>query len=452
MSTLIRDAVVVTVDRDSTIHDPGAVLIDGTRIVDLGPSDALAARYPDAERVDGRRKLLIPGLVSTHTHVGNTLFRGRAEDAGLGCVGGMYLPMGVVVQPGERLAVGSLTYAELLRSGVTTVLEMEPGVEVYAPFVERLGLRSAMGVMVNDVDMRRFCAGDVVFDETRNAAQMAEAVAFAERWHGAADGRITALITPDMTICSSPRQLAAARAAADRLGLRLSTHCGWGAEEVAITRRLHGLSPFEYLDRHGLLAADVVVAHCYHMDEADFDRLARGGAAVSHCPLMNSVRGQIAPALAMRERGIRLSLGIDNMFDDFLEVLRACVAMARVHAGHPTAMLCHEALELATAGGAAALGMADSIGSIEVGKRADLVMIDMRPFGLAPVLDPVQDLVWHGHARDVHTVWVDGRVVVRDGTLVNADEAQLVDAAESAAQAAWGRFVATYGGIMAPSP
>jgi len=238
----------------------------------VGPADEVAARHPDASVVDGRRKLLIPGLVSTHTHVGYTLFRGRAEDAGLGCVSGMYLPMGVIVSPDERLALGSLTYGELLRSGVTTVLEMEPGVEVYAPFVERLGIRSAMGVMVNDADMERFCAGRIVFDPAKNRAQMHEAVVFAERWHGAAGGRITAMITPDMTICSSPTQLDDCRAAADRLGLRLSTHCGWGADEAAVTERLHGLSPFEYRPgdaRYGDL-----------MDEVQ-DRRVRGSAKSS---------------------------------------------------------------------------------------------------------------------------------------------------------------------------
>ena len=452
MSTLIRDAVVVTVDAEGTIHDPGAVVVDGRDIVDVGPADEVAARHPDADVVDGRRKLLVPGLVSTHTHVGYTLFRGRAEDAGLGCVSGMYLPMSVVVTPEERLAVGALTYGELLRSGVTTVLEMEPGVEVYAPFVEKLGIRSAMGVMVNDADMERFCAGEIVFDPHKNAEQMHEAVEFARRWNGAADGRITTLITPDMTICSSPTQLDDCRSAADRLGLRMSTHCGFGEFEVDVTQRLHGLTPFEYLKRHGLLDEDVVVAHCYHMGEHDFDLLAHGGAAVAHCPLMNSVRGAIAPALAMRERGITVSLGIDNMFDDFMEVLRACVSMARIRAEDPTAMLCHEALALATMGGAKALGMADRIGSIEIGKRADLALIDMRRFGLAPALDPVQNLVWHGHARDVHTVWVDGRVVVAGGALVHADEAELVDAAETAGQAAWSRFVEKHGGIMAPAP
>ena len=137
------------------------------------------------------------------------------------------------------------------------------------------------------------------------------------------------------------------------------------------------------------------------------------------------------------------------MFADYFDVLRACVLMARIRARDATTMLTPEALELATMGGARALGLDREIGSIEAGKRADLVVLDYRAFGLTPTLDPVQNLVYHAHAKDVETVLVDGRVVVDDRRLVHVDGAALVDAAQEAATAAWRRFVAKYGGIMA---
>src|SRR5262245_64977216 len=133
MSLLIRDATVITVDSQRRIFEPGAVYVDGARIVDVGPSDEVVRRHATAARViDGRRKVVIPGFVSAHNHVGYTLFRGRAEDAGLGCVTGMYFPMTTVVTRAERLAVGALTYPGLLQRGVTTVLEMEGDADVYA--------------------------------------------------------------------------------------------------------------------------------------------------------------------------------------------------------------------------------------------------------------------------------------------------------------------------------
>jgi 5-methylthioadenosine/S-adenosylhomocysteine deaminase len=185
----------------------------------------------------------------------------------------------------------------------------------------------------------------------------------------------------------------------------------------------------EHARRNGLLAPDVGAAHCYVVDEADVALLAETRAAVAHCPLINAVRGHIAPVAELLRRGVTVGLGIDNMFADYFDVVRACVLMARIRARDATTMLTPEALDLATMGGARALGLEREIGSIEAGKRADLVVLDYRAFGLTPTLDPVQNLVYHAHARDVETA--------------------LVDAAQDAATAAWDRFVAKYGGIMA---
>jgi cytosine/adenosine deaminase-related metal-dependent hydrolase len=450
MSFLIRDATVLTVDPTGRVIDPGAVYVEGARIVDVGPSEAVVRRHPTAARiVDGRRKVVIPGLISTHNHVGYTMFRGRAEDAGLGCVSGQYFPMTTVVTREERRAIGSLTYAEMLRSGVTTVLEMEEDADVYAPFVERLGIRSAMGVMTLDVDVDGLRHDRYRYDPALRETQVRQAVEFAEAWHGRADGRITAIMAPNMTISSSPELLRASRTAADRLGLRLSIHLGWGEGEVAATRRLHGVSPFEYARQHGLLAPDVVVAHCYVIEPADIRLLAEARASVAHCPLMNAVRGHIAPVAELLRQGVTVSLGIDSMFADYFDVLRACVLVARIRAHDATTMLTPQALALATMGGATALGMSREIGSLEVGKRADLAVLDYRSFGLTPQLDPIQNLVYHAHARDVEMVLVDGRVVVDDHRLVAVDAAALVDEAQVAASDVWRRFVAKYGGIMA---
>jgi 5-methylthioadenosine/S-adenosylhomocysteine deaminase len=450
MSLLIRDATVITVDAHRRIFEPGAVYVEGARIVDVGPSDEVARRHATAARVlDGRRKVVIPGFVSAHNHVGSTLFRGRAEDAGLGCVTGMYFPMTTVVTRPERLTIGSLTYAELLRSGVTTVLEMEEDADVFAPFVERLGIRSLMGVMTLDVEVEGLRHERYRYDPALRHAQLHQAVEFAESWHGKADGRISVIMAPNYTISSSPELLRESRAAANRLGLRLSIHLGWGQAERVVTQRLHGLGPFEYARANGLLAPDVVAAHCYVIEDPDIALLAETGTAVAHCPLMNSVRGLIAPLGEFRRRGITVGLGIDNMFADYFDVVRACVLMARIKEQNALTMLTPDALELATMGGARALGLEHEIGSIEAGKRADLVVLDYRAFGLTPTLDPIQNLVYHGHSKDVETVLVDGRVVVDDRRLVHADETTLIDEAQDAATAAWGRFVAKYGGIMA---
>src|SRR5260370_41444992 len=191
MSTVIKDATVLTVDGARTIHRPGAVYVEGSRIVDVGPSDAVVARHPSATRVvDGHDKVVAPGFVNIHSHVGYTIFRGRSEDAGFAAPTGLYFPMSTVLRGEERAAVGALNYVELLRSGCTTVMELEEEVEVLAPFVERLGIRSAMCEMIGDAAPDRMAKGEFVFHPAATAAQLRHARRFAARWHCPADGPI----------------------------------------------------------------------------------------------------------------------------------------------------------------------------------------------------------------------------------------------------------------------
>ena len=410
MTILIRDAIVIPMDPARSVLNPGAVLIEGNQIADVGPSNEVLQRHQKCDQIiKGRNRIVIPGFVSCHNHVGYTLFRNRAEEVGSLALGGLYLPMSTVVTREERLAVGSLTYAELLRGGVTTVLNMEEDADVYAPFVEKLGIRSQMGVMVHDILVDGLRRDEYQFDRELSKVQICQATDFARDWHGKANGRISVIITPNMTITSSQEQLANLREIADRLRLRMSIHLGWGYAENAIIQRLYGKNAFAYAHEQGLLGRDVVAAHCCVVDDKDLTLLERSATSVAHCPLMNAVRGLIAPVGDMLRRGIRVGLGLDNMFADYFDVIRTCILSARILADNATEMPAPKALELATIGGAQALGMDKEIGSLEVGKRADIVMVDTDAFGLLPTLDPVQSLVYHTHAPNVDTVIVDGK-------------------------------------------
>ena len=318
-----------------------------------------------------------------------------------------------------------------------------------APFVERLGIRSAMGEMIGDADPDRMVKGEFVFDPAANKAQLERARGFAERWHGRADGRITAILAPNMTISSSREQLRQIRALADRMGLRLTIHLGWSRFEHEAAERIHGAGPFVFARDQSVLGPDTVATHCYVIGERDIDILAETGAHVAHCPLMNAFRGLIAPVNAFRKRGINVALGIDNMFGDYFDVLRAAITGARIKTEDPVALLSTDVLEMATMGGARAMGLEREIGSLEPGKRADLIMLDFRALGLQPVLDPVQNLAYHAHAHDVELVMVDGRILVEDGEVKTVDPLAVIDGAARAADAAWARFERKYGGPFA---
>ena len=445
MTLLIRNATVLTMNAAGAIHAPGAVLVDGARIAGVGSIEEVARRAPDGcEVMEAEGRIALPGFVSAHNHLGYTVFRGRAEDVGHSPTHRLYLPMSMVMRRDEREALGSLAVAELLRGGVTTVLEMEEDADVLAPFIARAGMRAAIGLMAHDVDLDKLmAAGETVFDTQVRRDQVERAIRFAQDWHGAADGRISAMITANGLSTSSPELLRTLRAAADRLGLRLSIHLASG--EMHLVQGIHGQGSFEYAAANGFLGEDVVAVHCYRIDEAGIDAMAESGTHLAHCPLMNQFRGGIAPVGAMRARGVNVGLGIDNYFSDFFDLIRSCIAVARIRAEDPEVMQAPDALALATIGSARAMGLDDRIGSIEPGKQADLQLIDMRRFGLTPVTDPIRTLVYHAHAKDVETVMVDGRVLVRDGAPIGIDEGDLVERAARAGEAAWGRFYERFG-------
>jgi len=164
---------------------------------------------------------------------------------------------------------------------------------------------------------------------------------------------------------------------------------------------------------------------------------------------MNQFRGAIAPAEAMRERGVRVGLGIDNYFSDHFEVIRARIAVARIRANDPSVVQSMDALADATIRSAAVMGLADQIGSLEIGKKADLQIVDARRYGLAPLNDPVRTLVYHGHAKDIETVMVDGRIIVEDGRVLGVDEEAVIEEAARAGAAAWARFKDAHGSYVA---
>ena len=448
MTLLIRDATLITMDEAGSIHSPGAVLVDGTRIVEVGPSDEVAARAPaGCETIEAKGRIALPGFVSAHNHLGYTVFRGRAEDVGHSPTHRLYLPMSMVMRRDEREALGSLAVAELIRGGVTTVFQMEEDAEALMPFIERSGIRASVGLMTHDVDLERLMDGKTVFDAGVRRQQLDRAIGLARECHGAAEGRISGVITTNGFATSSPELLRALRSAADRHGLRLSVHLGTG--EMHMVQQIHGMEPFEYAQANGFLGEDVLAVHCYTIDEADIDTLAATGTRLAHCPLINQFRGAIAPVGTMLDRGVIVGLGIDNYFSDFFDLIRSCVAVARIRADSPEVMQAPEALALATIGSARAIGQDDRIGSIEAGKQADLQLVDMRRFGLTPVTDPIRTLVYHAHAKDVETVLVDGRVLVRDGVLLAIDEDELVERAAVAGAAAWDRFHGRFGGYTA---
>ena len=420
---VINGATVITLDSKNHVFQ-GDVLIDRERIAALGPS--LAAK--GAEVIDAHGQVLLPGFVQTHVHLCQTLFRGAADDLALiDWLKKRIWPMEAAHTPESIYASARLGIAELIRGGTTCALTMETVNHTEQVFraVEESGFRATVGKCMMD-------RGDQVPEGLREQTEtsLAESLELLERWHGAADGRIRYCFAPRFALsCSRELLERVARLARER-GVLVHTHASENKDEIEIVERETGRRNIEYLDEVGLAASHVVLAHCVHLNNSEMEVLSRTGTHVVHCPSSNLKLGSgFAPIVALLDRGISVSLGADgapcnNRLDMFTEVRTATLIQKALHGAETLPAL--TMLRMATIDGARALGLDKEIGSIEVGKRADLTLLNLGALHTTPHPDTVSTIVYAAEASDVDTVIIDGRVVMRTRELMTLDEQAVI--------------------------
>jgi 5-methylthioadenosine/S-adenosylhomocysteine deaminase len=435
MSLLVRNATIITMN-DSLDVLSGDVFVRDGRIVAIGDVGNVTA----ARVINAGGSYLLPGFVQTHIHLCQTLFRGYADDlALLDWLKLRIWPMEAAHTPASLAASTALAAAELLLGGTTTVLTMETVHDTDAVFeaVERTGLRAVIGKCMMDAD--RNVPTRLIEDTGRS---IEESVALARRWHGRANGRLRAAFAPRFAPTCSRELLEAVAALSAEHHLLVHTHASENREEIQLVQQLTGTSNIRYLDRLGLTSHRLCLAHCVWADEGEQDVLAAREVKVLHCPGSNlKLASGIAPVVEMRKRGISVSLGADgaacnNELDMFKEMRLAAGLQAIRHGAG--ALAARDVLHMATREGARALGLEGEIGSIEVGKRADLILINRDRPHLATAPDPVTAVVYAARASDVQTTVVDGAVLVDNFSLVTLDHADIVGTArrEAAALAA----------------
>jgi 5-methylthioadenosine/S-adenosylhomocysteine deaminase len=418
---VIAGGTVVTMDAARRVVS-GDVLVDGGRIVAIG-HDATAQLSHDAaaQRIDASGCIVLPGLVQAHTHLCQTLCRGAADDLPL--LEWLRLrvwPYEAALDDVAMRAAVRLAAAELLLGGTTAVLDMGTVHETDAlcDALAATGMRATVGKAMMDAGVG---VPPRLLEPTRRSIDDADALS--ARWHGRADGRLRWAYAPRFVLSCTEELLREVGARVHR-GARLHTHASEQEAEIALVRQHCGSDNIIYLESLGLAGPRAALAHCVHVSDDERRRLAASGTHVVHCPSSNLKLGSgIAPVPEMLAQGIHVALGADgapcnNNLDGFVE-LRLAALVHKPRAG-TTAMPALTALELATRNGAAALGLLDQIGSLEVGKRADLIVVDARTTHATPSFEPVSTLVYAAQSRDVRHVLVDGRVLVRDGRLTEA--------------------------------
>ncbi len=412
----------------------GDVLIRDGRIAVIG---AVPAGTRADRTIHAHGGYVLPGFIQTHIHLCQTIFRGYADDlALLDWLKTRVWPMEAAHTPESLAAAAQQAASELVLSGTTSVLTMETVHDTDAVFeaLEPMGLRAVVGKCMMDADAavpKRLLE--------RTAESIEESVAIAKRWNGRANGRLHAALAPRFAVSCSQELLEAVGSLSSQLGLLVHSHASENRDEVALIRSRTGRANIEYLADTGLASPRLCLAHCVWVDEHEQRLLAEHEVKVSHCPGSNLKLGSgLAPIVELRAREISVSLGADgaacnNHLDMFEEMRLAAVLQSIRHA--PGALTARDALSMATREGARALGTESEIGTLEVGKRADLIVIDRSRPHLAIAPDPYSTIVYASRGTDVRTVVVDGEVLVDDFAATQWDPLELARAARREAKA-----------------
>lgn len=429
MRTIIRNTTVVTMDdADTILHDAAIAIADDGRIEAVGP-DASIARTGDVRIIDGSGQVVIPGFVQTHIHLCQTLFRNLADDLVLiDWLRTRIWPFEAAHDAKSLRASARLGLAELIRSGTTCILDMGTvnHTDAIGEAMLESGLRGFVGKCMMD-------AGDEVPPGLRESTRdsLRESERLARAWRGAGDGRIGYCFAPRFALSCTETLLREVGPMAADLGALIHTHSSETQFEVDTTLRDHGVRNVEYLERCGLTGDNAVFAHGVWLDDNERRILRDSCTAIAHCPSSNlKLASGIADIPRLLEWGIKVGLGADgapcsNTLDAFTEMRHAALIQKPIHG--PTAMPARRVLRLATIDGARALGLGDQIGSIEVGKRADLSIIRFdRPHnGVGG--DIASRLVYASYPENVRTVLVDGRILMEDGVLTTLDEPTVIE-------------------------
>lgn len=416
---ILRGGTVVTMDPDRRALDAD-VGIRGSTIAAIAASlEGAMARV-----VDARGCVVLPGFVNAHMH--ETLDRGIAEDLPFETWLQDYaLPKDRALEPRHLRAAALMNQAEMIRGGTTSFIDIFRHPNECARVAVESGLRATFSPQV--------------IDSVPGAGETVDAsLAFVEAWHGAANGRIRGWFGPHSLYTCRPETFQVMAEHARRLGVGLHTHLAESRHEAAmIAEASKGLSPVAWLDQLIGLGPDVLAAHCIELDEDDIDLLIASGTGIAHCPTSNAkLANRVAPIATLHARGARLGIGTDsNMTNnnlDMFEELRLAALVQRQSTGDPMALTSGDALAMATIGSATVLGLNGRVGSIEVGKAADLIVVDLRHPHTRPVIrkgatNIVEHLVWSAAAGDVRHTIVDGQVLMEDRRLVSLDLDEIGD-------------------------
>lgn len=410
VSLVVIGRTVVTENARHQVLSPGAVAIDGATIVDVGAPAAIAAKYRAADTIDAGEGVVLPGLINTHTHAPMVMYRGLADDLALmDWLNNYIFPAEAKTVSPEMVRIGTrLAALEMIESGTTTYTDMYYFEEEIARATREAGLRGVLGETIIQFP---------VADAKTPADGLARAEAFIKTFKG--DPLITPAVAPHAMYTNDKATLLACAALGRQYGVPVIIHLAETEDELKGARAKFDLTPTAYLDSIGFWGPRTIAAHGVWVDDADIAILKRRGIGVSHNPESNmKLASGAAPVTKYLKAGVPLGLGTDGAASnndlDMFGAMRQASFLAKLATHDPTAVPAQTALDLATIGGARVLGMDREIGSLEPGKRADVITVSMSAARQTPIYDAVSHLVYVTRGDDVRTTIVNGKILMRD--------------------------------------
>jgi len=413
----------------------GAVVVQGNRIAAVGPTADMAARFQAAETIDASGCAVLPGLIDAHMHTPLAIVRGVAQDVAHWMQRAL-APYSRHLTPKAALAGTRLNVLEALKAGTTTMVDYARPLPGWAEVFEQMGVRARLTPTINALPpggMAGWKVGDIYpLDATAGQAAIEAAVAFGRDWHGAAGGRITVMLGPQGPDMLSREQLLEVKRIASREGWMIHMHVAQGDREIEQMLKRYGQRTPAFLDALGYLDEGLLSVHLTEATDDEAALIARRGARMALCSgSIGIIDGIVPPAHAFRTAGGLVALGSDqasgNNQNNIFNEMKLTALFNKIKYRDPTVMPAWEVLRMATIEGAQAIGLGDEIGSLEIGKQADLILVDLSAPNLLPVIETpvrnlVPNLVYAASGHEVKTVVVAGRVLMRDGqVLITAD-------------------------------
>jgi len=426
---LIHDCTIVTMDNRQPIIEKGFLTIKNGQITDVCKKSRALLSVKAEETIDGEGKVALPGLVNCHTHVAMTLFRGLAEDQPLDLwLRDTIWPLEAKLKPSDIYDGALLGCLEMIKSGTTCFADMYFHEDVIAQAVERAGLRAVLALGIIE-------AGEA----HRGESMLRGAVSFVKKYDGFAGGRVKVQLGPHALYSCSPNLLRRVGEAASKLGVGVHIHLAESMETARALRAKYGVGEVELLERIGFLKGlNVLAAHCIHLSSEEMHLLASRGVRVAYTPVANMKLGMGAPKIdTLLRLGAIVGVGTDgpasNNTLDMFENMKAAALLQKVWHKDPTVLPAETVLRMATIDGAKALGLEKSVGSLEVGKRADLILVDFDKPHLTPRHNLYANLVYSARGSDVDTVIVDGKMLMMKRKVKTLNEAEVMQKAQRTA-------------------